>query len=457
MVGVLNRVCEKNHIKIGNVKINISYYLWLIIFRVLLDLNYKHIIQPIFRIYGFLNNESPVTRVVSYIVLLLGAALFYKDWRNNDGRFSYEVLWILFLIAFVPFTSLMAFGMVTRLFGICNIAYWMVFVVVLNYVKFRGCKINRTIDKATARILLLIMIFSGILLTIYVSWKYARFRLNFRFDNVYDLRGEAADYNLPRALAYLYAANRMLLILIASIGAYKKNISIYFMAAGCVLLSFGIDGTKSIVFNLLLATGVFFVRKLSIQLINYLSMIGLSLLMLLSLLENKIFSTYYLAMYLVRRTFYVPTFLETAYFDYFHGRIPDFFRSSFLRHFGLVSPYGDLKGTISTIYQNMPKGSANNGLISDAIVNLGYVGLIVFPILLVFVLKIYDYFSKNIPSPLIAVWAFFLSVLLDNSFLFTVLLTHGGIVMMLCMGIYNRGMMIRRSNPKEMRINYCLS
>lgn len=93
--------------------------------------------------------------------------------------------------------------------------------------------------------------------------------------------------------------------------------------------------------------------------------------------ENSI-----IASFLYYRTEFLPVLIGSNFYDFFTTHEPDYFRTSILSRFGVSSPYTDvgINFLISGIYSSYGyQSSANNGLISDAITNMGIMGLFVMP------------------------------------------------------------------------------
>ncbi len=134
---------------------------------------------------------------------------------------------------------------------------------------------------------------------------------------------------------------------------------------------------------------------------------------------------------------FVPIKISEHYFDFFSQNTPDYFRQSFLRLFGFESPYPSITYYISQIYEGSSSNS-NNGLIADAMTNLGYIGIIVFPILLCIIFRLLDNSSVNIDSHIGLLSAIFVAMELSNTFLMRVLFTHGLIVLIIVMRLFEK-------------------
>jgi len=98
----------------------------------------------------------------------------------------------------------------------------------------------------------------------------------------------------------------------------------------------------------------------------------------------------------VMRMLFLPAQLNYNYFDFFAGN-PLFFSESNLFKMFIDYPYDRPVGfIISETYFNAPDMNANNGIISDGFMNLGYTG-IVFNI--VIVVLIFLFFNSTKPDP----------------------------------------------------------
>src|SRR5699024_3901257 len=136
-------------------------------------------------------------------------------------------------------------------------------------------------------------------------------------------------------------------------------------------------GVKSTFFMLIIVIIIFviyndFVRNK----IEYIISLGLLTINLLAILEKIFFKSILISHLFIRRIDFSTNFISSYYFDYFTNNIPDHFRSSFLRYFGLSSPYllydRSLGEFIGRKY--MREGiNLNNGLISDAVANIGII------------------------------------------------------------------------------------
>ena len=80
---------------------------------------------------------------------------------------------------------------------------------------------------------------------------------------------------------------------------------------------------------------------------------------------------------------------------------------------------------LGNIYFQRPEMAVNNGLIGDAFANLGWIGIIVMPLLIVITLKILDACSEGLDIKIFIMSAVTITFIFISSFYFTILMTHG--------------------------------
>ena len=401
------------------------FYSLIILFRVLLDWSYKDIIANLFAYMGFTNAISFSNYFLSWIILIILSLPAYRFFNNNSSRLSFEVLLLLFCISVIPFTTMVSFGCFDNSFIISNSVFWSILFALI--ISFR-LKTNISIKKESRHLIgdnhikIIAIIFFAIV--IYISARYTHFRFNLRLDNVYDLRSEASTYNLPLVLSYAFSWTRTINSIFIAYFIRTKQINWSIITVFIQILSFSIDGMKSTLGLLLFAIIINLLPSFSIQKLNRVGLLLLDVVSFGSIIIFKLFDNLYPASLLIRRMFFIPVKLSSYYYDFFSTHTPDYYRQSFLRLFGFESPYPPISYMISKIYENSDS-NANNGLISDAITNYGQIGIVLLPILLFLVLFLMDNVSKGLDPRLYLTVAMYTSMVLVNSFLFRVLLTHG--------------------------------
>ncbi|WP_149273760.1 hypothetical protein [Pareuzebyella sediminis] len=128
-----------------------------------------------------------------------------------------------------------------------------------------------------------------------------------------------------------------------------------------------------------------------------------------------------------RRVHFLPTLLDICYLDFFEGK-PLYWSESILKGF-VEYPY-DVRPThlIGEFYFNRPDMSANNGLVSEGYMNFGGWGVLINIAIVSAFFMVLN--SLKIPAKYFGLFVLAMFSFLSSS-VFTVLLTHGGVALIL--------------------------
>ncbi len=156
-------------------------------------------------------------------------------------------------------------------------------------------------------------------------------------------------------------------------------------------------------------------------------------------------------MYVARRVFYVPGLLTAFYYDYFSTHPHWFWAHTLIgRLIGLWPPTGTSARApgflIAEVYFNKPSGNANVNFWADAYANMGNAGVLVVTLLLFLLLWLYDSLSLRHTKAMAFLLLGMPLFALTNSSLLTVLLTHGWMLALLLLWLWPA---TRRSYGRE--------
>ena len=418
----------------------IFYFLLLAVYRLALDYAYGHVISVEYKYMGFSKDVTYYNYILSWGLLFIVALLNYNCYYNKSRKLSLQILFWLFIISFLPFTSLVAFGMFSYGFVFTNFVYWVAlffFVNIFSSVKSgkKEFKIGNIPLLQEKQIQIIALISFGIVL--FISWRYTHFRINFNLMNVYDLRNEAATYKLPILIDYMFSWSRMInSVLIAYF--IRKHKWIWATFSFLVqMLNFGIDVSKTTFFLAIFAIIISLLPQKLLNDINSETLVVFPLIICICIIAFDVFGNIMPISLFVRRVLYVPSYIQSMYFDFFANNTPDYFRLSFLRYFGAKSSYSNIPYMIAKLYFNANM-SANNGLISDAMANLGFLGIIIMPAFIAFVFRLLDSSSAGLDQRVYLTVALYVSIEMTNTFIFTLLMTHGLLVTMIVLKMMKR-------------------
>lgn len=443
---------KQRHKNQGNRNIYI-FIIFILLLRLILDLSYSNIITVNYSYANFKDATSNVWIIVSWAILAIGTALAWKNYISIN-RISNEVIFILYIISFVPFTSMVAHGQFDSEFVLLGSVYW-IFVFLAQKVIPKNTKRKFFVCKQVKNLNLLLEIIAifGVLLIVYISGRYSHFRINLSLssDIVYDYRRQASNNNLAFYVRYPFMWTQSVMPILLAYFISKKNKLFIFICIMAQILSFGYDGQKTPILMTVFVIVFNVFRNINIRELNKWVLVGIVGVLGLGLVEFFLLKSYWIAGVLTRRVFFLPNMVSYYYYDFFSTHTPDYFRSSVLSDLFFYNPYPQLQYTIGQTYLNANYWM-NNGLISDAITNLGKPGVFLFPWLVAYVLRLLDRCSEGIDMRIYIACSFSIALSLINSFLSVILVSHGVIVLMILLFVMKRAKNERSDKKQKIRI-----
>lgn len=387
----------------------------MIVYRLSLDYAYSNTVSPFFSYAGLTYEPDIVCKTISIISFAFGTA-FILPHRKMQTVFSSQILMFFYLLAFVPMTSFWACKIQKMEFMVAAIIFWVIFYMAMNFVK--GTDFTKYIKYNPKWIDVLAI--TMCLVIVFISGYYANFRIHLSISDVYDLRTEARGYNMPSILSYIFGASKNVLPLALIYYLDNKRKLMSYILIFICLLNFSIAGLKTTLFNMLICIVLYLFKKNNLsKLLPY----AFVLLVVIVIIEYQITDYSLISVYLLRRGFYLPNLLDMYYFDYISNTTPLYFQA----------PKLDLSFIIGSLYLDNDQTRANNGLLSDAFANLGYIGVVVFPLIYAYIFKSCERSFKYVNPNQALFTAFLIMHTLRSAFLTTSLLTHGVFLLILAM------------------------
>ena len=200
------------------------------------------------------------------------------------------------------------------------------------------------------------------------------------------------EISYPTLFKYFLAALLVFCPLILSKFMYEKKYLFSILFIIIIYLDFSIEGLKSIIFLSFVAICIHLLHK--IKLLHYIPII-LSILLILSFALNDTLKT--AVSFIIWRSIFVSSGIDYQYYTFFNIFDPDYYRNSFLSRFGFESPYSTSSVDIAVgeyFNPDIDGIRANNGLLSDAYANFGSIGCLLYPIMLIFYIKLISACAK---------------------------------------------------------------
>lgn len=426
---------------------NLESPLWLyaiaVIFRAVLEISYEDFVASIYEYAGFSLDRNPVKYLESW-VLYVGVLLFLPATARRPSDYLMCLAFFAFLAPLLVF------------YGLSDASRWVLYFVLIQYALMslvrQGRQFHVVAIKNGPAMALTVTITGIVVATAWMIFSVGLSNFNLDLDAVYEFREDANIAIYTGALGYVVVwASAVCGPFVLMLALRRRR---YVVAVGIVLLHifwFGMTSHKSLLFYPLLVVFLYILFRYSRAL--SLVPIGMSLIVMISLINYYATESLFLSGMLVRRVFFVPAHLTFSYFEFFADNSFVWWSNSFLSWL-IQYPYGESVATV--IGHHVASDSslwANNSFFSTGYMHAGLIGVVIYGLAAGGLMRILDSVaSRNVPTwmSLSVVIVPFYS-LFTSADLTTTLLTHGlgfGLVVLYLM---RRPRMVNRSAPKAMR------
>lgn len=392
-------------------------FLSLLLFKILLEINYVYFIYPIFSYMKFILDINFIKMLESYLFFIIGFLVLPFD----DKKISNSLLFILFIFNFIPLSS---YYFLTNNHRIYIYSVFSAYILlaslfyVLNFKKKYDIKVKIRLNY---NYILLILI---IIFMLYSLKNISKINLEvFLNKNIYEIR---RNLKLNGVIGYLIPWFGNVIIPTFILKNFLKKNKIYCLSGIFFqMLFFSMFPFKTflVIPFFMIANCLLWKRKnFKLKIINL-----FNLTIIISMVLYYIFDKLIFLSLIVRRVFLVPAQINFMYCDYIQKGGKKLFYSGgqIGRLFNLKYPYEiNFAHYIGKNYFLNEETSANTGLFADAYVNLGFLGIIVIVIFLVIFLLFIDKISENNKVFAFGILVFYINILTNTSF-FTAIFTHG--------------------------------
>ena len=224
-----------------------------------------------------------------------------------------------------------------------------------------------------------------------ISYNGLTFSLSIDGSDVYAVRDDYVESTLAvsgtlvgYALALVKSLAGIVVPVYLYIGLTRKSVPAICLSLFTVLCMFSVSSGKSNLFFIIITIGIFLLEKYGlIYCFRRVFLVGMVVLFLLSWLEIALFGESQLYIVVLRREMFTPSWLNTMYFEYFVNQ-PKFWwsESAILLQRIIPSVYSSSPlDIISNEYFAGTMPSPNTGLMAEAVMQAGVLGIIIYPVL----------------------------------------------------------------------------
>ena len=399
----------------------------LLFYRAVLDFMYLTQLSPLYAYSGFTTDLSPVSYGLSWLLLLTFVPLV-AGIQGQECRPSSMLVTTLNLLYFIPMTSYVGCKGSPFWFLASVAVYWLIFLLLQLYIPSFTL---RKIPVHHGKLLFLLLTVGAVLLVMGISGVYTGFRLKLDISDVYNIRAEAAAYDIPTVLSYALSWMTVVLSIVILYWLREKK---YWLTAGLIVVYFfyySIGAHKSVFLFLLLLLACYFLYHS--WMLRW-SAGFLSLGVAACWIAQEVFHFLEPMSLFVRRFMYVPVQLSEIYAVYFTQNPLNLLREGFLGKLGFDSVYsvkipmviGEFAGS---------GANANNGMVGDMYANLpAILGVLLFPLILIIISRLLDLSAATLPQRISISFCAYYAISFSNTAWGTTLLSEG--LLLACVLLY---------------------
>lgn len=362
--------------------------LLIITFKILYDIiiNYQLPVAIALSNHNYRINPNEFKILLGY--LLLGFSLAFTNKMNSKSTVAYISIAVLYFLYYIPVISV---------FGQCDLPYeffflinfyWFCLIIFTNLIcvkNIHGIVLNK-VHFGINHAFFVLFVFATI-----STYLYNGFNFTLDFADVYEVREESLNANY----FLLLAKNAYVMFLGPVFISYyliKKEYLWAFYAIALMVIFFTVGKDKSAVFIIFPVIIMSFLRRINYITIKVLIGFSLCILMIISYVEYIHYDSHNICYFIIRRTFFVPSFFNFLYYDFFSEATKLYFTDHvFLinRILPDIYPY-NVSELISRKYFSGLTSSPNTGMFAEGYMQLGILGAIIYPIILAYFFKFLD-------------------------------------------------------------------
>ena|GEM_PF-776104 len=399
---------------------SIKIIVLLSLYYYLLTWGYENMIIPKWEYQGFVNEASTGNFILSFVGVSLSIFTFIiLDKKNTPSAMVMNLFNLLFYIplyVFVAYTETVSgFVLFCMLYQLALFLFYLFLPISF-----------RPLLPRSKRYFTFIISFV-LIATLFINGIYNGFKLKFDLDDVYENRLAVRDISMPSIFNYIKSSSYFVGIIALIYGLKIRNWSFVAFVTLVQLMSFAFGASKTQFFSIFICFIAFFFYTEKLRLW---APVSLLLLIGISIMEFKIFSTTEISDIWARRSLFVPVKISYSMYDFFEtpGREFLYLRGSVFRFLGFEDPYATQEGfqrMIGFMLSGKEATNANTGLLGNDYAQFGWWSLLVFPFLRIYLLRMYDYCAEGVDRRIVVVLSIFIAFTYISGAFFTVLITNG--------------------------------
>lgn len=398
----------------------------LILIKLVLEYAYIEYIVKFYEYAGFHYAFSYDKYLFGWLVYIFGYILL----RKKQTLYIYEIFLFLFFLYILPNIIYYSLSDQNTYFFIGIISP---FFIIITFLTQKNVFRVSTLKKGKPIILILSFILSITVVIHYIINTHGHMVLNLK--DVYVYRDAYDHGNQAGIFGYINSwASKIFVVLLFAWAVSEKKLFFILIALLLILMMFAFSGHKSILQGIFLVIFFYFLSFAKNK--DTLVMIGFFFLIVVSIILAEYLNLEIIVSLIVRRLLFLPAQLNFIYFDFFSTHEYFYWSNSIFKFF--ISSIYD-KGPTYVIgeYLGHPEANMNIGFVASGFAHAGYLGVLVYTFIGFIILTIINTLSKKMNKYIVFSIIFIpINALFVSSDMLTILLTHGLMVILLVLWMY---------------------
>ncbi|MBR8823456.1 hypothetical protein IX293_001726 [Fusobacterium necrophorum] len=382
----------------------------IVFYKLFLEENYYIIVKNIVSYEKMTYEYNNFLYILSWCIIIVFYKLIFRIYlKFLNAKIEGLIFFNLIFIAFIPFLAMLPFSGFHSKFILYSVFFYF---FLFNVIRIKNIDLKKRkslrINKKNCRLYFITFNLFIFFIVFYVSSKVS-FRILINFSEVYKYR--QIDLKLYKTIDYILGSLKIICPILLLHFLIRKNILKVMFIILEILLLYGIYGEKTIIFLLAITIGIYlFLNTRTLKIYPY----GFLSIVVLAFYEFKILQSFYVNNFIIRRVFFFTNKIQEAYFTHFVIE----------KMKNLETTY-ELSHLMAGLYFDDFNMGINSGLVSDAVSNFGKLGILLYPLAILLLMKILSFFTQGIDIRIKFLLGLYVSILLVSTFLKTMLLSHG--------------------------------
>jgi len=401
--------------------------LFLLIFtKLLLEFIYIKFLNKVYLYAGFNLDIVAIKYIFGWIIFLGCYFILHKQRK----LYIFEIYLLLFLLYFLP--NVVFYSLSSQ-----NTSDFLTLVLPFIFLVFANSnKELFTIYKlkyGKVMLFFITILILGIVIYNYYLHTGGNYVVNFK--KVYQFRALYDQNSNTGIFGYINSwAMKIFAVFLFAWSLNKGKLLLVFFSLSIILFLFIFSGHKSVLQGIIIVLFFYilfmFKDRGLILIFGFFSLIALTTFLTLYVNQNMIGSI------IIRRLLFVPVNLNFIYFEYFSHNDFIYWSNSVLKYF-IEYPFEVKVTKIIGAYLDKPDMAANTGSFASGYMHAEYFGVIIYTLIISAVLYFINIMAKNMDKYIVlAIITIPIITMFVSSDLLTSLLTHGLLISMIILWLY---------------------